>query len=133
MTTVPYALAALWDARRAEEERKSRKLHKQNVAPGNAQQQVPKTLRDKLKRSRCAKFLLQDLEEDVRAFLQAWESDEENNLSESQKEILEDDDYVLITSNPQRSRSASLETVDIQKEKLIFSSGLDDNPSARFV
>lgn len=134
--TVPYALASLWDARKAEEGRKARKAEKNPTLEKKNLGQIPKELKLKLKRSRGAKGLLQDLEEEVRQFVQKWEEAEEHN---SKKESVApdddlDDDFVVITNTPSHSRNSSLDYVQIfQKEKLIYSSGPDEDASARFV
>jgi hypothetical protein len=134
--SVPYALASLWDARRAEEERKARKSRKQkDPLHSETLGHVPKALKDKLKRSRGAKGLLQDLEEEVRQFLQncKYGDNKQEETHHESDEYFDHDDYVMVSKSPQRSRSSSLEILEIQKEKLLFSSSLDEDASAKFV
>jgi hypothetical protein len=134
--SVPYALASLWDARCAEEERKARKSRKQNVPQKlDTLGCVPKALKEQLKRSRGAKGLLQDLEEEVRRFLQSCklEDNERQEIHEDFNGYLGDSGYVIVSKSPQRSRSSSLEILDAQKEKMLFSSTLDEDASAKFV
>jgi R3H-associated N-terminal domain len=85
--SVPYYLAPLWDAaefqRSVEAKLQGRQSKKgQNKYNSNkhgrtspaeeAASNVPKEVRAKLKRARAAKGILQDLEEQVRLFLQKW-------------------------------------------------------------
>jgi hypothetical protein len=72
---VPYYLAPLWDAgvrHRAEEIAAAKTSTKTQRADQKGR--VPQELRQKLKKARGAKSLLQDLEEEVRAFVQEWEA-----------------------------------------------------------
>ena len=134
--TVPYALASLWDARRAEEERKAKNSRKRkSVEKIETVGQVPKALKDKLKRSRGAKGLLQDLEEEVRQFLQNYKNDDSPNKENQYdaRDYLDDDDYVMVSRSPQHSRNSSLEIIEAHREKLLFSSSLDEDSSASFV
>ena len=77
--SVPYYLAPLWDATataRANVEQAKRAGAFQKRARASAEEgvcgPVPKDLRIKLKRSKAAKGLLQDLEEQVRKFVRDW-------------------------------------------------------------
>ena len=78
--SVPYYLAPLWDATataraNAEQAKRAESFQKRARASGVGGQpaQVPKDLRIRLKRSKAAKGLLQDLEEQVRKFVRDWE------------------------------------------------------------
>lgn len=75
--TVPYYLAPLWDAgvrHRAEEIAEEKKRGASKRAGVSEQKgRVPQELRQKLKKSKGAKTLLQELEEEVRAFVQEFE------------------------------------------------------------
>ncbi|KAL2005884.1 hypothetical protein VTN00DRAFT_10377 [Thermoascus crustaceus] len=64
---VPYYLAPLWDTHYAHKERGQSKRSR-----GDDKHQVPKELRLRLKHARAARGMLQDLEEDIRHFVQKW-------------------------------------------------------------
>jgi hypothetical protein len=134
---VPYALASLWDTKCAEEERKPRKARDHGSAKTTNKGRVPKELKQHLKRSRCAKGLLHDLEKVVREFLQAWDVAVENNrkqLPQSDPAFDDEEEYVLVPNGQNHSRNSSLDLVHItQPEKLVFSSALNENPSAPFM
>jgi hypothetical protein len=134
---VPYALASLWDAKCAEEERRARKARDHGSAKPTKKGRVPKELKQHLKRSRCAKGLLHDLEKVVREFLQAWEAAEENNrrhIPQSDSALYDEEEYVLVPNGQNHSRNPSLDFVHIaQTERLVFSSSLNEDPSAPFM
>ena len=79
--SVPYYLAPLWDEEMAarSRERQALKGRQTVVARGKAeapgQGDVPKDLKDKLKRAKAAKGLLRDLEEQVRHFVAHWQDE----------------------------------------------------------
>jgi hypothetical protein len=134
---VPYALASLWDAKCAEEERRARKCQENRGAKTADKGRVPRELKQRLKRTRCAKGLLHDLEIAVRDFLQAWETAEESNSKQtprSESPLDDEDEYVLVPDASNHSRNSSLDLIHIaQSEKLVFSSALNEDPSAPFM
>lgn len=67
---MPYYLAPLWDVHHAHLDRNSSKQAKDGSK--DARHRVPKDLRMKLKHARAARGMLQDLEEEVRRFIQQW-------------------------------------------------------------
>ncbi|RMZ88115.1 hypothetical protein DV736_g4659, partial [Chaetothyriales sp. CBS 134916] len=112
---IPYYLAPLWDAaelQRAVESQlrgrknsrtiRARRHHGPNGtgSPDEAAAMVPKELRARLKHNRTAKGLLQDLEEEVRAFVRQWQQREAKSREEGLHDIpltsdSEDDDTVV--------------------------------------
>lgn len=136
--TVPYYLAPLWDAnvsQRQETERKRRDtIGKHAEGQTEAQSKVPKDLRQRLKKAKAAKGLLQVLEEEVRKFIKTWEektSKEERTASEVDSE---DEEIVFVGRNEQMddtlsSPEASFYFVEdeIQTDRLIFDSMADDH------
>lgn len=85
MSHIPYYLAPLWDVYRAEEEAEMGKKQKKKNAPraeSEARGRVPSDLKTKLKKSKGAKSLLQDLEREVRAFLAEVEVEEDDEDEE---------------------------------------------------
>ena len=110
---MPYYLAPLWDATataRANAEQAKRAESFQQRARASAAEgnrgPVPKDLRLKLKRSKAAKGLLQDLEEQVRKFVHDWEAECAEAHKESAIEAYplvdsEDEEIVFIGRNGQ--------------------------------
>ena len=130
--TVPYYLAPLWDAglaaRNAEKKRKG-KSEKKGAAADEAAGKVPRELREKLKRSRGAKGLLQDLEEEVRRFVEKWEEKEAKMEQEGLVDPdSEDDEIVFVGRNGQMNDMRSPRSSgEIEREKLLFRSPVDDH------
>ncbi|PGH00199.1 hypothetical protein AJ80_09207 [Polytolypa hystricis UAMH7299] len=78
--TCPYYLAHLWEARLAAREHKHSAKNKSassKTAANESWNQIPKELRMRLKHARAARGMLQDLEEDIRNFLQQWAEKQE--------------------------------------------------------
>jgi hypothetical protein len=125
---VPYYLAPLWDARYAKEsaarkDNEHAKLQrKRNIAEKAGL--VPKELKDKLKRAKGAKGLLQDLESEVRSFVASWEAREQDSkLGESLHADSEDEDIVFVGRQGQmHDRPPSSRSFDgfLEPEKLVF-------------
>lgn len=63
---VPYYLAPLWDVHYAHLDKKNTKVTKEE------KHRIPKELRMRLKHARAARGMLQDLEEDIRQFIEKW-------------------------------------------------------------
>jgi hypothetical protein len=131
---VPYALAALWDARQEEQQRRAARrtsIIKDSIAKKETvitAGRVPRSLRVKLKHSQGAKGLLQELEGEVRKFIQNW-TEAEEKLKRRQSIATEDDDdeddFVLI--RPSTSHSMDSDGyIDLggnpTREKLLFQS-----------
>lgn len=73
-TVVPYFLAPLWEA---DASSRARRMSKKQAAKAKATQSsretvLPRELREKLKKAKSARGLLQDLETEVRAFVEQW-------------------------------------------------------------
>lgn len=131
---VPYFLAPLWDAEYARSTQERKRRTDAAKAPASQEeaeaQKVAQDLRAKLKKSRGAKGLLQDLEQEVRGFVKQWE-DKERQLEESGliDQDSEDDEIVFVgrdgTMNDDKRRAK--EESDVAKDKLIFESLVDDH------
>lgn len=140
--SVPYFLAPLWDAEyKARAQRKSapqkkpvdRRAH--GTKEDQAASRVPAVLREKLKRSsRNARFLLQDLESEVRAFMEQWEAREK----EMQRDGLilepdsEDEEIVFVGLNGEMSdeRRKQRDEKQLRRDKMVFESFADDRSAA---
>lgn len=133
---VPYYLAPLWDAgyakqnaARKEREQRAKKNETDVAAATQTAGKVPKELRKKLKRSKAAKGMLQDLEKEVRSFVEKWEIKckrmEEDGIIEPDSE--EEDEIVFIGRNGEMhdmpsSPGSSDEILELEREKLVFDS-----------
>lgn len=129
---VPYFLAPLWDAEfaRASNEKKAAKLQKTKKTPEEA---VAKELRDKLKRSRGAKGLLQDLEKEVRGFVEKWEAKERQLEQEGLIDPdSEDEEIVFVGRNGVMSddRKKERDDEDLRKDMMVLESLVDDHGAA---
>lgn len=137
---VPYYLAPLWDAEAFERsiERKIRGK-KQGKRAGispveEAASNVPKEVRSKLKHARAAKGLLQDLEEEVRTFLQKWNEKDEKLRQDGLFDVdSEEEEIVFVGRNGQMHDSpVRKETFkNLERDKLVFD-GLADDRGASF-
>lgn len=132
---MPYYLAPLWDAESFEKsiERKIRGKKdgaRAGISPAEeAAANVPKEVRSKLKHARAAKGLLQDLEEEVRVFLQKWNEKEAKSREDGFPEMgSEDEEIVFVGRNGHMHDSPRREKTfqDLQREKLVFDGLLDD-------
>jgi hypothetical protein len=130
---VPYYLAPLWDAgvrHRAEEIAAEKKLSKAKKA-GKLEEKgrVPQELRQKLKKSKGAKSLLQDLEEEVRKFVQDYEN-RQQILGKMREEEMDSEDEEIVFVGRNGSMSDEQRTIveeELQREKLVFDSLADDH------
>lgn len=99
---MPYYLAPLWDAsvtaRALDDKQKQKNAHKSTSVEEQSAKRVPKELRGKLKKARAAKGLLQDLEEQVRAFVKSWEEKMKNTEKDYDSE---DEEIVFVGRNGQ--------------------------------
>jgi hypothetical protein len=131
---VPYYLAALWDKKYADGHRRrssaSVAAAQKERARGKAERPaVPKQLKDRLKRSRGAKGLLQDLEEEIRGFIESYDG----SVMECLRGLaLDNDDYVLIPRDDDLDEAREDIELLPQPEKLIFQ-GLEDDRTASFM
>jgi hypothetical protein len=134
--TVPYYLAPLWDAgvrHRAEEMRAAKKLETAKRAGIQEQKgRVPQELRQKLKKSKGAKTLLQDLEEEIRKFVKEWERRErkrEGRDEESEPEMDSEDEEIVFIGRNGTMSDEQRNTVEeeLEREKKVFDSLADDH------
>jgi hypothetical protein len=134
---VPYYLAPLWDANlaaRNEAEKKRREAVKRPTTEEESHGKVAKELKQKLKKAKAAKGLLQDLEEEVRKFVKKWEEKatklEQQGLHDLDSE---DEEIVFVGRNgqmndmPASPLSKGVEEEDIKRDKLVFDSLVDDH------
>lgn len=100
---------------------------------------VPKELREKLKRTKAAKGLLQDLEEEVRKFVKKWEAKEKKLEGEGLHDINSDDEEIVFVGRngqmhdmPESPRSKrEAEEEEVKRDKLVFHS-LENDHGASF-
>ncbi len=130
---MPYYLAPLWDAEmasRASAGKSKRGTKGKSEMGEDPAGKVPKELREKLKRARGAKGLLQDLEEEVRMFVRKWEEKEKE--IELEEVDSEDEEIVFVARNghmddiPSPRSKKSLDE-ELERDKLVFDSLVDDH------
>ncbi|KAL9103159.1 MAG: hypothetical protein Q9163_001764 [Psora crenata] len=129
--TVPYFLAPLWDqglAAKAEaKEHLTARRHVQ--AKDKGQGQVPRELREKLKKAKAAKGLLKDLEEQVRVFIKNWE---DKTRIEKPELDSEDEEIVFVGRNghmhdmPSPKFGDGMNEEHIERDRLVFDSLAND-------
>lgn len=133
--SVPYFLAPLWDAEFAKKAAARRAAAAERTQPASreeaAAQKVTRDLRAKLKRAQGAKGLLQDLELEVRGFVQQWEEKQRQLEKEGliEETDSEDDEIVFVGRNGTMSdeKKQSKQEGALMKDKLIFQSLVDDH------
>jgi len=127
--SVPYYLAPLWDAgirHRAEEAAASKKSRAEKKSGVDEQKgRIPQELRQKLKKAKGARSLLQELEEEVRKFVQEY--DEKNTRAEP--DFDSDDEEIVFVGRNGIMSDEQRETVEeqLEREKLVFDSLADDH------
>ncbi len=136
---VPYYLAPLWDATstaRGIAEAKKQEAKRSRARPAEDTMKVPKELREKLKKTKAAKGLLQDLEEQVRSFVKHWEEKKQKPPPAPKPELdSEDEEIVFVGRNgqmhdvPQSPHAArdDFDEDDVRRDKLVFDSPVDDH------
>jgi hypothetical protein len=144
-STVPYYLAALWDSHYAAKQQahaSKRKAHSHARADA-ADNHISKELRLKLKHARAAKGMLQDLEEEIRKFVQ--KSNEKqlaqklqadgasmaaaHAASDADDSDVSDDEIVFVgrkQAASTRERQQRNQRKESEHEKLVFESSADD-------
>ena len=133
---VPYYLAPLWDAgmrHRAEEASASASKRRAGGGVEEQRGRVPAELRIKLKRSKGAKTLLQELEEEVRAFVQEYTARERELERGTGDEMdSEDEEIVFVGRNGRMSDEARTAVEEeLEREKMVFDA-LEGDRSAGF-
>jgi hypothetical protein len=139
---MPYYLAPLWDKHYAHIDRRSARQVRKDAKIDK--HQIPKELRLRLKHARAARGMLQDLEEDVRKFIERWNERQslrqKDGLADAPSSSDEDseDEVVFVGRNGQmhdapdrRKRLQSMrETMSSHNErdgeKMVFESLADD-------
>ncbi|KAL9004461.1 MAG: hypothetical protein Q9188_002734 [Gyalolechia gomerana] len=139
---VPYYLAPLWDATataRGIAEANKRETQKNRAQTTENIGKLPKELREKLKKTKAAKGLLQDLEEQVRSFVKQWEGKKPKPGAAPKPELdSEDEEIVFIGRNgqmhdvPQSPHAVrdDFDEDDIRRDKLVFDSLADDHAAS---
>ena len=136
---MPYYLAPLWDANLAAKQTAEKRWHgsvgQRAESKDETHGKVPKELREKLKKAKAAKGLLQALEEEVRKFVKSWEDSTKSVEEEAPYEMdSEDEEIVFVGRNGQSHDmplsprlQTSLNRKDIKTDQLVFDSLVDDH------
>lgn len=133
-TAVPYYLAPLWDVEAYEKRAQKARVNRKAGQEKEQGVQVPKEVRAKLKRAKAARGLLQDLEEEARAFVRKWNEQEKEAHEEGLHDVDSDEDeIVFVGRSGQMHDSPSRQKMRdaAEKEKLLFD-GLADDRGASF-
>ncbi|KAI4266458.1 MAG: hypothetical protein L6R38_008731, partial [Xanthoria sp. 2 TBL-2021] len=137
--SVPYYLAPLWDAQvaaRESAEGTKRKNQSKGSAATGGDGKVPKELREKLKKTKAAKGLLQDLEEQVRNFVKQWEAKNQKAPPVPKMDLDSDEEEIVFVGRngqmhdvPQSPHAVmdDFDEDDIKRDKLVFDSLADDH------
>ncbi|KAL8754246.1 MAG: hypothetical protein Q9199_004490 [Rusavskia elegans] len=137
--SVPYYLAPLWDAQvaaRETAEATKRKNQSKGSAATGGDGKVPKELREKLKKTKAAKGLLQDLEEQVRNFVKQWEAKNQKAPPVPKMDLDSDEEEIVFVGRngqmhdvPQSPHAVmdDFDEDDIKRDKLVFDSLADDH------
>lgn len=135
--TVPYYLAPLWEQGvryRVEEIAAAKKLsHTKKAGIQEQKGRIPQELRQKLKKSKGAKSLLQDLEEEVRKFVKDWERKQQVLLhGEEDAELDSEDEEIVFVGRNGTMSDEQRKTVEeeLEREKLVFDSLADDHAAS---
>lgn len=142
--TVPYYLAPLWDEKQKQKQKLAameEQQRKRREGAGQEQARVPRELRQKFKRAKGARGLLQELELEIRKFVEEWQ----RRGGERQKEVdadmdmdSEDEEIVFVGRNgsmsdrppPSRSKTAENKSLERDHHKLILDSPANDRGGA---
>jgi hypothetical protein len=136
--SVPYYLAPLWDLRNEAQAKASHSRKSSSAARDSQKGRVPQELKAKLKRSKGAKTLLQELEEEVRKFVRDQERKERMRMkgtdSEEEPELdSEDEEIVFIGKNGRMSdevrKERELAEKFLEREKKIWEGAANDKGS----
>ncbi|KAL8695645.1 MAG: hypothetical protein Q9224_003265 [Gallowayella concinna] len=137
--SVPYYLAPLWDATKQARESADamkQKNHIQRSQTSDRNGKVPKELREKLKKTKAAKGLLQDLEEQVRNFVKQWEVKNVKAAPAPTPDLDSDEEEIVFVGRngamhdvPQSPHAVmdDFDEDDIKRDKLVFDSLADDH------
>lgn len=143
---VPYYLAPLWDAgvkHRAEEiaAQKKRITNERRGIQEGGKGRVPQELRQKLKKSKGAKTLLQELEKEVRRFVRDFERKErerEGKIESSDTELDSEDEEIVFIGRDKNGHGITMsdeqkEMVEeeLERERKVYE-GLQDTPGGSF-
>lgn len=136
---LPYYLAPLWESHYANKQPSQSLRRAKKVEPGHDEEKirVSKELRQSLKHARAARGLLQDLEEDIRRFLEKWNDQQlerETNNSEQSEFEDSDEEIVFVGRNGQmhdahrRREKSQLDQDALQEgQKMVFESLAQDS------
>ena len=95
---------------------------------------VPKELREKLKKAKAAKGLLQDLEEEIRKFVKSWDEKDKQLKIEGLHDIDSDDDEIVFVGRGGQmhdmpsptTNKAHNHVTEVERDKLVFGSLAND-------
>jgi len=118
--TVPYYLAPLWESgvrHRAEEAAAQLKSSREKKGVVEQKGRVPQELRQKLKKAKGAKTLLQELEEEVRRFVREWEDELKGG---EETDVDSEDEAIVFVGRGSPGGEKMMDMVDSEDEAIVF-------------
>ncbi|KAK8255429.1 R3H-associated N-terminal domain-containing protein [Phyllosticta capitalensis] len=130
--SVPYYLAPLWDAQLAPKAaNKNRKANKPTVSKEEEDAaKALKELRERLRQKRAAKNLLEDIEKEVRKFIENWEEQEQRDDQDSLDELDSDDEEIVFVGRNGQMNDMRAAEQELRRDKMVFDSLVGDRSGA---
>jgi ATP-dependent helicase YprA (DUF1998 family) len=133
---VPYDLASLWDSHYAHQPSTQRSRKPPSPPDAHAvKDRIARDLRRRLKHTRAARGLLQNLEEDIRMFVEKWNDQQRHQHGEAVKDPRPDaddpdseDEIVFVGRNgsvqnsPESKQQKHSVDDELRGEKMVFDS-----------
>lgn len=147
---MPYYLAPLWEVKYSHAHRDRTAAKQTPKGTKEDKNQISKEVRTKLKHARAARGMLQDLEEDIRRFIQRWNEKQrmmkEDGITDvasaslslslasddsSDENFEDDEDEVVFVGRNGQMHDLSvykqrLRTMRAESHKVVFESSVDD-------
>ncbi|KAK8167785.1 R3H-associated N-terminal domain-containing protein [Phyllosticta citrichinensis] len=130
--TVPYYLAPLWDAQLAPKSlNKNQKANKPAVSREEEEAaKALKQLRERLRQKRAAKHLLEDIEQEVRKFIENWEEKERRDEQDGLADLDSDDEEIVFVGRNGQMNDMRAAEQALQRDKMVFDSLVGDRSGA---
>lgn len=130
--SVPYYLAPLWDAQLAPMSlNKNQKANKPAVSKEEEEAaKALKQLRVRLRQKRAAKHLLEDIEQEVRKFIENWEEKERRDEQDGPADLDSDDEEIVFVGRNGQMNDMRAAEQALRRDKMVFDSLVGDRSGA---
>ncbi|KAK7509327.1 R3H-associated N-terminal domain-containing protein [Phyllosticta citriasiana] len=130
--SVPYYLAPLWDAQLAPKSlSKNQKANKPAVSKEEEDAaKALKQLRERLRQKRAAKHLLEDIEQEVRKFIENWEEKERRDEQDGLADLDSDDEEIVFVGRNGQMNDMRAAEQELRRDKMVFDSLVGDRSGA---